>query len=71
MHKHHILINSSQAGVRFEWFRDGTLVPSDEGSLVLSSIELDDNGQYSCQAILSNGTVLGRVNAGRLTVFGK
>ena len=57
-----------------EWLREGTTILSaDEStlSLSISSVALSDAGMYSCKATLSNGTVLGPVNAGRLRVFGK
>ena len=66
--------SDNQAGVRIEWLLDGTSIHTVIGSsllLSISSVELSDAGTYTCKAILSDGTVLGPVNAGRLSVFGK
>ena len=66
--------SDTQAVMQIEWLHNGTVVRTgtdDRLTLTIDSVQPRDAGVYSCQATLSDGTMLGPVNAGQLRVFGK
>lgn len=71
---HSPICSDTQAVMQIEWLQDGAVVyTGTDTSLQLSRnpVQLSDAGLYSCRATLSNGTMLGPVNAGQLRVFGE
>ena len=78
MHAYPSPLTSSVTGqVTFEWLhndeprlsrvREGT----DNLQLLIDSVELQDAGEYTCRANLSDGRTIGPTSAGTLTVLGK
>ena len=71
---HPTICSNNLAVTRIEWLQDGQTVHSGNGStlsLTIDQVQLRHAGMYSCRALLTDGTMLGPDNAGRLTVFGK
>ena len=71
---HPTICSNNVPVTRIEWLQNGRTVQSGNGStlsLTIDQVQLGHAGMYSCRAMLTNGTMLGPDNAGRLTVFGK
>ncbi len=62
-----------------QWIRNGDTSEPVESSttslsilpLTVSNVQLSDAGEYSCQAVLSDGSIAGPVSAGVLHVVGE
>jgi hypothetical protein len=54
------------------WERNGIEVPSSNtGELLISEVEFEDQGEYTCRVLVTPGSDLGPVSAGTLTVLGR
>ena len=72
---HYRTSDPSDSGADLEWFRDGQPIgPAlrNINQLIIDHIDSSDAGNYSCRGTLvADGTVIGPVSAGIITVFGE
>ena len=78
MHTYPSPLTSSATGqVTFEWLHNNEPILSDVTQatenlqLLIDSVDLQDTGEYTCRANLSDGRTIGPTSAGTLTVLGK